>query len=95
MSTSRTPDENTLQNAGEAIGATAGKAVATVKRTANTLGEGKEMLAGAASTARSEARRIAKSTRRETKKAVKSAKKLAASAKKSVKRVARKLKRRR
>jgi hypothetical protein len=88
-------EDNVLQSAGETIGATAGKAVATVKRTANTLGERKEMLAEAASAARSEARRVVKSTRRETKKAVKSAKKLASSAKKSVKRIARKLKRRR
>jgi hypothetical protein len=86
--------DDAVIDAGETIGATAGKVVAGARRTAATLNEQKVKLAGVASQATSETRRVVKETKREAKKAVKSAKKLAASAKKSVKRVARKLKRR-
>ena len=85
--------DNTLIDAGETIGATAGKVVASAKRTAAAIGEQKERLAGVATQARSETRRVVKQGKREARKAVKSAKKVAASAKKSIKRVARKLKR--
>lgn len=86
--------EDTLMDAGQTVGATAGKVVAGARRTAVTLNEHKEKLAGAAAQAKSETRRVVKEAKREGKKAVKSAKKVVASAKKSVKRVARKLKRR-
>ena len=86
--------DNTVIHAGETLGATAGKVVATAKRTATAIGEKKDRLAGAAVQARSEGRRAVKRGKREVRKAVKSAKKAAASAKKSIKRVAKKLKRR-
>jgi len=81
-------------NAGETIGATAGKVVATAKRTATAIGEQKERAATAAAQVRSETRRVVRQGKREARKAVKSAKKVAASARKSIKRVAKKLKRR-
>ena len=99
--TSASAEDSALINAGEAVGAAAGKAVATVRRTVASISDHKDKLADVASQAKLEARDVYKKTRRETKKAVKSAKKVSASAKKvassakrSVKRVARKLKRR-
>jgi hypothetical protein len=95
MTSEATPEDNVLLNVGETVGATAGKAVAAAKRTATAIGEEKERLAGVATQARSEARRVFKKAKKEAKRAAKSAKKVVASAKKSVKRVARKLKRKR
>jgi hypothetical protein len=92
--TSADSSDNVLIEAGETIGATAGKVVATAKRTTTAIGEQKERLSGVATQARSETRRVVKQGKREARKAVKSAKKVAASAKKSIKRVAKKLKRR-
>lgn len=86
--------DNTVINAGETIGAGAGKVVATAKRAATAIGEQTDRLAGAATQVKSETRRVVKHGKREARKAVKSAKKVAASAKKSIKRVAKKLKRR-
>jgi len=86
--------DDTVINAGESIGATAGKVVATAKRTATAIGEKTDRFAGAATQVKSETRRVVKQGKREARKAVKSAKKVAASAKKSIKRVAKKLKRR-
>lgn len=88
------PEDNALMNAAETVGATAGKVVATARRTSVAIGEQKEKLADVATQAQSEARKVLRQTKKETKKVMKSAKKVAASAKKSVKRVARKLKRR-
>jgi hypothetical protein len=86
--------DNTVINAGESIGATAGKVVATAKRTATAIGERTDRLAVVATQVKSETRRVVKQGKREARKAVKSAKKVAASAKKSIKRVGKKLKRR-
>jgi hypothetical protein len=86
--------DNTVINAGETIGAMAGKVVATARRTVTAIGEQKERATAAAAQVRTETRRVVRKGKRGGRRAVKSAKKVAASAKKSVKRVAKKLKRR-
>src|SRR5258708_26218488 len=93
--------EDLLATVGENIGSAAGKIVAGVKHTAESLGTEKAELTRVAVKVRAKARTAITRTTKKAKKAaksatqaVKSAKKVLAKAKQSVKRVARKLKRR-